>query len=81
MNQSMKDGLDAKRLNLRASEVEHFERKWILACLRKTEGRIRGEDGSANLTGIKPTTLEARMKKLGISKAELFEEQSPTSVE
>jgi hypothetical protein len=31
-----------------------------------TPRRIRGTGGAAALLGLKPTTLEARMKKLGI---------------
>ena len=39
----------------------------ILAALTKSGGRIRGNGGAAELLNLKPTTLEARMKKLGIS--------------
>ena len=40
---------------------EHIER-----ALRATEGRIYGADGAARLLGVKPTTLQSRMKKLGV---------------
>ena len=46
-------------------EVEH---KHILSVLEKTGWRIRGKHGAAEILGLKPTTLEARMKKLGISR-------------
>lgn len=62
----------AALLNLRPSEVEVYERKWILLMLKKSEGRIRGDSGAAAAMGIKPTTLEARMKKLRITKSEIF---------
>lgn len=62
----------ASLLNMRASQIEAYERKWILTALQKTGGRIRGEEGAANLIGVKATTLEARLKKLMISKAEIF---------
>jgi len=30
--------------------------------------RVRGEGGAAQILGLKPTTLESRMQKLGISR-------------
>lgn len=62
----------ARLLNLRPAEIERHERMWILDALKKTEGRIRGKFGAANLIGLNPTTLEARVKKLKITKAEIF---------
>ncbi|SFM76180.1 Transcriptional regulator containing GAF, AAA-type ATPase, and DNA-binding Fis domains [Chitinophaga sp. YR627] len=44
------------------------ERQTIIRALRYSNGRIRGPQGAADLLDIKPTTLEARMKKLGIVK-------------
>jgi formate hydrogenlyase transcriptional activator len=41
-------------------------REAILAALHQADNRIRGRSGAAELLGVKPTTLEARMKKLGI---------------
>lgn len=45
-----------------------FEREFILKVLRLSGFRIRGNKGAAKILGLKPTTLEARMKKLGIHK-------------
>ncbi|WP_324674870.1 sigma 54-interacting transcriptional regulator [Hymenobacter sp. GOD-10R] len=42
-------------------------RDTILAALTQANNRIRGQGGAAELLGLKPTTLEARMKKLNIS--------------
>ncbi|MDF7814067.1 sigma 54-interacting transcriptional regulator [Hymenobacter sp. YC55] len=42
-------------------------RDTILAALTQTNYRIRGPRGAAVLLGVKATTLEARMKKLGIA--------------
>ena len=39
---------------------------YIRKVLDRTGWRIRGEGGAAELLGLKPTTLEARMKKLGL---------------
>lgn len=50
---------------------EETEREYIISMLRKTNGRIRGEGGAAQLLNLKPTTLESRMLKLGIRKENL----------
>ncbi|MGC8660845.1 MAG: sigma-54-dependent Fis family transcriptional regulator, partial [Desulfomonilaceae bacterium] len=42
------------------------ERKHILRILQLTNWRIRGKNGAAELLGLIPTTLESRMKKLGL---------------
>lgn len=42
-------------------------RDTIMAALAQANNRIRGQGGAAELLGVKPTTLEARMKKLNIS--------------
>ncbi len=47
-------------------EQENKEREAILETLKKTNWRIRGDKGAAKLLGIKPTTLEYRMAKLGL---------------
>jgi len=44
------------------------DRENILAALRRTNGKMSGEDGAAELLGIKPTTLASRMKALGVEK-------------
>jgi len=47
-------------------KLEEVEREHILSVLEKSGWRIRGPSGAAILLGLKPTTLEARMTKLGI---------------
>jgi transcriptional regulator with GAF, ATPase, and Fis domain len=47
--------------------MEDTLRETILAVLAQTNYRIRGPRGAATLLGVKATTLEARMKKLGIA--------------
>ena len=47
------------------------ERDYIISILRKTEGRIRGANGAAELLNIKPTTLESKMEKLNIKRDDL----------
>jgi len=43
-----------------------LERGHILRVLEETGWRVSGRGGAAEILGLKPTTLEARMKKLGI---------------
>ncbi|MBX9779378.1 MAG: sigma 54-interacting transcriptional regulator [Chitinophagaceae bacterium] len=44
------------------------ERELILKTLEIAKGRIRGAGGAAELLQVNPTTLESRMKKLGLIK-------------
>jgi len=51
-----------------AKPREQAERENVLAALRATNYRIRGENGAAALLNVKPTTLEAQMVRLGIKR-------------
>ena len=48
------------------STLEEAERQHILRALKQTQWRIAGPKGAATLLGMKRTTLQARMRKLGI---------------
>jgi transcriptional regulator with GAF, ATPase, and Fis domain len=48
------------------STLEVMERNHIKKVLEKTNWKIRGRQGAAEILGLKPTTLESRMKKLMI---------------
>jgi transcriptional regulator of acetoin/glycerol metabolism len=50
--------------------LEENERQHIIRALKTTNWRISGEKGAAKLLGMKRTTLQARMKKLGIERPE-----------
>ncbi|MGH7411037.1 MAG: sigma-54-dependent Fis family transcriptional regulator, partial [Candidatus Methylomirabilis sp.] len=50
------------------STLEEVERAHILETLERAGWRVSGDKGAAKLLDLKPTTLEARMKKLGISR-------------
>jgi formate hydrogenlyase transcriptional activator len=50
--------------------LEEVERDHILVVLELAGWRVSGERGAAAHLGMKPTTLEARMKKLGITRKE-----------
>jgi formate hydrogenlyase transcriptional activator len=46
--------------------LTNVERQHIIDVLETTSWRIQGKNGAAELLGLKRTTLNARMKKLGI---------------
>jgi PAS domain S-box-containing protein len=48
--------------------LEEMERQYIVDVLEQTSWRVSGEKGAAKILGLNPTTLEARMKKLGIER-------------
>lgn len=50
--------------------LEALQRTEILRVLRETRGRVYGDRGAAVRLGLKPSTLQARMKKLGIDRLE-----------
>jgi formate hydrogenlyase transcriptional activator len=49
-----------------AQSLKDVMRETILTALVQARYRVRGKGGAAELLGIKPTTLEARIKKLHI---------------
>ena len=53
--------------------LDELQCRYITSILKKTKGRIRGKDGAAQILEIKPTTLEARMRKLGINKYNILD--------
>ena len=48
--------------------IEDVERRHIQSILEKTGWRIMGPGGAAKILGLKRTTLQSRMKKLGIKR-------------
>jgi formate hydrogenlyase transcriptional activator len=48
--------------------LEQYEREYILHVIRKCKGKISGPGGAATILDIPYTTLQSRMKKLGIKK-------------
>ncbi|MCD9014858.1 sigma 54-interacting transcriptional regulator [Parachryseolinea silvisoli] len=64
---------DQKELNPaghapRVKTILENERDHILEVLKKCEGKIWGAGGAAELLNVPPTTLQSKMKKLGIKK-------------
>lgn len=50
------------------SKLEDVEKEHIIETLKKTGWKVSGERGAAKILGLNATTLEARMKKLGIKR-------------
>jgi transcriptional regulator with GAF, ATPase, and Fis domain len=48
--------------------LDEISRRHIIKVLHHTKWRIRGETGAAKILEMKPSTLEYRIKKLGIKK-------------
>lgn len=49
--------------------LETVIREHIISALSFTKGKIYGRGGAAELLGLKPSTLQSRIKKLGINKS------------
>jgi transcriptional regulator with GAF, ATPase, and Fis domain len=52
----------------RGASLEDVERAHILRVLQEARWKIEGEAGAARILGLKPSTLRARIRKLGIQK-------------
>jgi PAS domain S-box-containing protein len=50
--------------------LHEAEREHILRVLRECKGQIGGEDGAAARLGLKRTTLNSKLKKLGIERSD-----------
>jgi formate hydrogenlyase transcriptional activator len=59
------EAAEAENPNLRTAEREH-----ILRVLRECKGQIGGPEGAAARLGLKRTTLNSKLKKLGIERSE-----------
>jgi formate hydrogenlyase transcriptional activator len=53
-------------IKLTAGSLQEAERAIILQALEQCNWRIRGSNGAAALLDVKPTTLESRIKKIGL---------------
>ena len=52
----------------RSFKLVDVERSHIRSVLESTNWRIRGPGGAADRLGLKPTTLETRLAKLGVKR-------------
>jgi transcriptional regulator with GAF, ATPase, and Fis domain len=53
---------------LTEAEMQRREHDNLLSVLQEANWKIKGADGAAELLGVKPTTLLARLKKWGLKK-------------
>ena len=53
---------------LKGVSFREMEKMHILTVLEQTGWRVRGKGGAAELLDLKPSTLESKMKKLGITR-------------
>jgi transcriptional regulator with GAF, ATPase, and Fis domain len=68
-SESPEGGL-AQPIFLTEAEIERLERDNLLRVLEAAHWKIKGPDGAAELLGVKPNTLAARMEKWGVKKPE-----------
>ena len=61
-----KDGVATNSSGNIREALEEAERQKILAALEKTNWVVAGPDGAASYLGLKRSTLQSRMQKLGI---------------
>jgi DNA-binding NtrC family response regulator len=57
-----------QRAAVEATTLHTAEREHILRVLKETKGQIGGPDGAAERLGLKRTTLNSKIKKLGIER-------------
>jgi transcriptional regulator with GAF, ATPase, and Fis domain len=57
---------------LTEAEMRRRERANICAVLQKAGWKIKGANGAAELLGVKPTTLIARIEKMGLKRSDLL---------
>ncbi|CAM2005723.1 sigma 54-interacting transcriptional regulator [Acanthopleuribacter pedis] len=55
-----------------AMTLDEVQRRHIIAILEQVDGKIYGGGGAAELLAMKPSTLQSRMKKLGIERRVQF---------
>ncbi len=51
------------------TSLKDHERQYIVRALEETGWRVSGSKGAAKLLGVNPSTLESKIKKLGIRKS------------
>jgi transcriptional regulator with GAF, ATPase, and Fis domain len=59
---------DISRRILPIRELQQLERQNILRALKSTAWRVAGKDGAAALLGMNPSTLNSRIRALGIAR-------------
>ena len=63
---AVKNGTDEGFLT--ETEMRRYERDNLASVLGKTDWKIKGANGAAELLGVKPGTLTSRIKKMGLKR-------------
>jgi transcriptional regulator with GAF, ATPase, and Fis domain len=63
-----RSGEAARETVLTEKELKALQKKNILAALKQANWRVSGNGGAADLLGIRPTTLNDRIRTFGIKK-------------
>jgi PAS domain S-box-containing protein len=71
----LKTSEEATSSAIESTALNTAEREHILRVLREAHGQIGGEDGAAERLGLKRTTLNSKMKKLGIERSDYMKSQ------
>jgi formate hydrogenlyase transcriptional activator len=59
---------EARSLCRRSDKLADVEKEHVLSILERCGWRVRGAAGAAERLGLRPSTLETRMKKLGLNR-------------
>lgn len=66
LSERLRDDAEAPAPKSRLAPLNDVMAQHIRTVLRATDGRIEGTNGAAQILGINPHTLRARMRKLGL---------------
>jgi transcriptional regulator with GAF, ATPase, and Fis domain len=55
---------------LTAAQMQKLERENIHTALQQCRWKVAGKDGAAKLLGLAPSTLQSRMKAMGLERPE-----------
>lgn len=64
--------MQKKEKILSQGEPLNLEKENIIRALNSTNWKISGKDGAAKLLGLPPTTLNSRLKAIGLKKGNLI---------
>jgi DNA-binding NtrC family response regulator len=74
----LEDGSLVESGYLTDAEMRRRERENLFNVLRKTDWKIKGVDGAAELLGLKPSTLISRIEKMGLKRPAFKDSDLPT---
>ena len=70
--------LDRGPRRARGQTLDEVQRQHIVTVLEACGWRVSGQNGASDILGLVPTTLESRMKKLGIERPRVSASRSET---